>query len=424
MLAGLTFIYCWVTLTPFADLGRAAVATDGALNQIVAAALFGCALVIGAQSRFRELLLRPRWLLLALLGWLILTSILGGDAAYSVRRVLLVVPMVIGANVFLLLPRSEEQFGRILAICSFIVLGLCYAGVLLLPRLAIHQGSDLLEPLLAGDWRGLFDHKNNAAPAMAILIFIGLYIANQRSRLVGYLIVALAAVFLWKTGGKTALGVLPLAVIAVWLLERAGHFMRWLIVLGTVGGYSLFTLGTLIWEPIRKLVVQFGVDDTFTGRVDIWQVALAGIKAKPLFGYGYDRFWGSTDLVYGFRDIPNWAVVAPAAHNSYLDIALMGGWIGLAIALVWLVAMPTLDLSLAIERNGPSALSRLYARIWIYCLLNGAMESFYFATNGGVWFMMMVAVFGLRLQAQAKQRVGHSSQPYVEPALSPSSLAA
>ncbi len=429
VLAGLTFIYCWVTLTPFKDLGPAMSrvsedAGSNTLNQIVAALLFGSALLIGTQARFRDMLLKPRWLLVALFGWLVVVSVLGGDPSFSLRRVVLALLIAIGANVFLLLPRSEEQFARILTVCSFIVLGLCYGGVLLLPRLAIHQGTDFLEPMLAGDWRGMFDHKNGAAPAMVILIFIGLFIATRRSRLAGYAIVVLAAVFLWNAGGKTALGMFPLVIIAAWLLERVGRFLRPLIVIATAGGYSLLTLGTVIWEPVRQLVVQFGVDDTFTGRTDIWPIALAGIKAEPLFGYGYDRFWGTENLVYGFREEATWAVTAPSAHNSYLDIALVGGWIGLAMALVWLVVLPTRDLSLAIERGGRSALTRLYTRIWVFCLLIGSMESFFLATNGGVWFTMMVAVFGLRLQAQAQKRSAYPEKANRSAGFSPGPVTA
>ena len=409
MLAGAIFIYCCVTLTPFKGLGSAVpqlTAENGSntLNQIVAAGLFGSAFVLGLRGSMRPLLLRPLALLLSLLLWMLMVSAVAGDASFALRRLAMAFLICVGASVFLLLPRSEAQFARLLALCNLIVLGLCYAGVVLVPRLSIHQDTDFLEPALAGDWRGMFDHKNSAAPAMVVLIFIGLYVAAARSRLLGWAIAALALLFLWKTGGKTAIGLLPFAVAVTWLLERARPLVRWIVVLVAVGGYGLLTLGTMVSEPLRQFVVALGIDDSFTGRTDIWQIALDGIRSKPVFGYGYDSFWGTENLVFGFREVTSWAVGAPAAHNSYLDVALSGGVVGLVLTLLWLVVLPTRDLSAATARNGRTPLTRLFTRIWIFCLLLGCMESFFLATNGGVWFCMMVAVFGLRLQARAMRR--------------------
>ena len=98
----------------------------------------------------------------------------------------------------------------------------------LLPRrrfwrrtLSIHQASDVLEPELAGDWRGVFGHKNEASAAMVLFVFIGIFVARVRSLGLGAVIVALALPFLYFTHSKTAMAALPLTLIVSVIMARA-----------------------------------------------------------------------------------------------------------------------------------------------------------------------------------------------------------
>ena len=100
------------------------------------------------------------------------------------------------------------------------MLAACYLGVLLAPALTIHQTSDLAEPELAGDWRGVFSHKNEASVAMVLFVFIGMFVARVRSLVLGGLIVVSALVFLLLTQSKTAIAMLPITLIVVALINR------------------------------------------------------------------------------------------------------------------------------------------------------------------------------------------------------------
>jgi O-antigen ligase len=46
-------------------------------------------------------------------------------------------------------------------------------------------------------------------------------------------------------------------------------------------------------------------------------------------------------------------------------------------------------------------LTRLYVRIWMFGLFSSCFESTFFGNSGPLWFTMLIAVFGLRLQAYA-----------------------
>lgn len=410
VLASLCFLYEWISLTPFKSLVDmpelvSADIQSNLLNQVVALALFGGAIAFALSRDARALLLQPRGLLLLLVGWLFLVTLVGDGGTGGLRRLVMAVLLMGAASAFLLLPRDEKQLANILSICAGVVLLLCYGGVIFAPERSIHQAYDFVEPALAGDWRGMFEHKNDAAPSMVLLVFIGLYIRSKGHAFAGIAIAALAGLFLVQTHGKTALMLLPVSFVLAWLVERGNLFWRSVIIVGVVAGYTTLTIGSTASPALAQLVEALGVDSTFTGRTDIWQLALDGIRASPIIGHGYDGFWGQADLVYGFREEGTWAVTAPTAHNAYVDMMLMGGAVGLGLLLVWIMFLPLRYLSLAIERNGRTPILRLFVRIWIFALTLGGMESMFMYTRGTLWFLLMMAVFGLRLEALAGRRV-------------------
>ena len=143
----------------------------------------------------------------------------------------------------LLLPRNERHFGDLLAVSTLIFLLVCYFGVVFFPQLSIHQYADLLEPRLAGAWRGPLLHRNVAGAAMVISVFIGMYVAKTRNLLIGSLIVALSVIFLAFALSKTCVVLLPL------ILVMSEGFMairgsRWRLAL-VFGGLFLINLATL-----------------------------------------------------------------------------------------------------------------------------------------------------------------------------------
>ena len=85
----------------------------------------------------------------------------------------------------MLLPKSQNELMRLFSIAALEPAG----G--LLPRdpagaaISIHQATDPQEPLLAGDWRGTFGHKNVAAGVMAMLLFLGICIVRSGAWLSG-----------------------------------------------------------------------------------------------------------------------------------------------------------------------------------------------------------------------------------------------
>jgi O-antigen ligase len=399
-------LFYLVTLTPFIDLSTAnatdpATEKSNAFNQIVFLALTAGLWLTVFTSPVRYLAVRPRRPLLATLLWFAIVSVISAHPDLALKRVVLAALTIVNAGIFLLLPRSERQFAGMLALCCLGTLALAYLGVALWPQLAIHQASEIREPMNAGLWRGHFAHKNVAAAAMVVMSFSGLYLYGTGRRLVGGVITLLSVAFLTQTGGKSASMALPAILVVAWIFERWRAIRFPMVFLG-LAAFNTITIGSSISPAMRSLVASLGFDPTFTNRIDIWRTGIAAVADKPLTGYGFQLFWQTDEMVYK-TGAENWASAAFNGHNAYLDAAITTGIPGLILTLALLVWMPMRNVARAEARDNDPALTRLFIRIWLYGVFVACVESLFFQSGSLIWFLFVVSVFGLRLQASAHE---------------------
>jgi O-antigen ligase len=400
-----TFLYFTVGFSPYISLsstyqGSAMAAGSNLLNQLTAIILFFSFLAFMAKERSFSILFMPRLLMAAIFGWFVLTSVAGEAPLFSLRRLVMCAIICVLAGGFLQLPRTERHFTTLLATCALIILFLCYFGITVLPSRSIHQASDALEPLLAGDWRGVFRHKNEAASVMAVLIIVGIYLSKRWSFIGGLSVLLLSLVFLVKSGGKTALGLMPIIIATGWFILRWPRW-RYPVVTLFLAVFALVTVGTTVDPVFSQMLTKLGLDASFTGRRDIWTVAIDYIRQSPLLGYGYQAFWRSDALMSSFTENNTWATTAPDSHNGYFDLLLAGGVPGLVLVMVWIYLLPLQYLGKMNDATRNSPLTRLYVGVWLYVLLYGFLETLFFLSTGFVWFFLIVAVIGLHLQANA-----------------------
>jgi O-antigen ligase len=398
-----TLSYYWVGTTPFIDL---TVPTpreptgSGALAQLIGICLFLASVAVLWMRRKSAAAMVPGRTLLVLLGWLVFTALIARYPGLAVRRVLLAALICVNASAVLLLPRNDRAFGLLMAMTIAFSLGLAYWGIQFLPSQSIHQANEVAEPMLAGAWRGHFIHKNVASAAMVVSTFFGLYIMKAYSRLVGTAILVAALFFLLHTGGKTSTASLPAILMLVWIMEK-WKWSRIPLVCGGLVAFNIVSVGSVFVPGIAGMLEAVGIDPTFTNRADIWHVAMSGVMERPITGFGFQSFWQSDEVVHSGGE--TWAVFATSSHNAYVEMLLAAGLPGLILTIVWLVAIPLRDFSQAQLSGNSPELTRLFARIWLYGVLTGCLESVFFYQGGGVlWFSLLVAVFGLRLQARSQ----------------------
>jgi O-antigen ligase len=400
-----TFLFFWISITPFVDLTGAAVLDPSAgnsnrLNQIVSLLLFTGMLGYGLCHPMRNIILQPRPLLAVLFTWFLFVSVISAHPMLGIKGTVLAIMVTVNASIYLLLPASERHFAKMLGIGTLIMLGVAYYGIAFKPTLSIHQASELREPMNAGLWRGHFPHKNSAAAAMVIAAFFGLFVMNSWSRLAGIAIVLLSFNFLIHTGGKTSTAMLPAILLLAWIFEKI-RLLRIPIVIGGVGLFNLFAVGSAVFMPLSEFITELGIDATFTNRADIWRFAFTALAEQPITGYGFKAFWQTEELVHSGGAIETWAVAAANGHNSYLDIALMTGFPGLLLTVLWILILPLRNIARMASAEQHSHLTRLFTRVWLYTIFNAGLESLFYEGGNLLWFTFLFSLYGLHLQARA-----------------------
>ncbi len=401
MLLAAVFLLVWISLRPFENLSTAQEVTEAGntVNQVVYSLLFLvlAAWCLGHDANRLLVLLRP--ILIITLLWFALCVVTSWDPSLSARRFAFTLVTVGLAAMALLLPKNMRHFSDVMTVVVLAVLAACYLGVFLLPEQAIHQTTDYIEPELAGDWRGVFSHKNEASAAMVLFIFIGLFIARVRNMRIGGLIVALALVFLLFTKSKTSIAMLPITLIVSALLTRIHKPSIGIsLVLAVLAAFNILSIGSIYLEPVRDLLDMVLTDTSFTGRTDIWQFALDRVAQRPIIGYGFAAFWGTEQVVYGMGGASIWANTVAHAHNAYLNLALTVGIPGSILATLWLVVLPVVDFFRSADAPAAAPLKMLFLRVCLFAAFGSCFESM-LIEQGALGLFLFMAAFGLRLQS-------------------------
>jgi exopolysaccharide production protein ExoQ len=175
-----------------------------------------------------------------------------------------------------------------------------------------------------------------------------------------------------RTGNAASLA----AIGAVLLLQTSARFKLTAGALATGAGVAALWLVMLAgYDPLTDfrdalLLGRAEESDTLSGRAFIWPAVLYYIGKRPWLGYGYESFWNpgqidviSHDLGWGLRE----------AHNGYLDVLLSLGIVGLAIAVMTLLAATVAAAYASIRQRDPAY--ALPLGLLVFGLLSSVMES-------------------------------------------------
>src|ERR1700722_15047888 len=211
LVATVILFVIFVTLNPFSDLGYNDPSQSGSEAPIYFVLLFltmAAGLLLYNAGRFTlpSLVTRAN---IVLLVWLLAVGVaLSVEPSVSARRFVLAFLTFLLAAMLPPLTRGLRHFTGLVLFTAAVVLILSYLGILLAPHLTIHQPGDLVEPELAGKWRGIYGHKNVAAGVMAVFIYTGWFATRIGLPLAGGAVALAAFIFLIFSGGKSELALI------------------------------------------------------------------------------------------------------------------------------------------------------------------------------------------------------------------------
>ena len=396
------FLFSWLTLDPFYDLSSSEtleLSSGREVTTYICFALFA-AVCLGQVALtdglgLRRLAVRSY---ISLAVWIAATCVTSQDFSTSLKRAAICGFVAVSAACLPLLPRGRFHLATLLATAAAVLVGLSYFGVIFMPQYAIHQASDIVELGLAGDWRGVFPHKNVASAVFSMVAFIGVYAARSGRPVGGWTLCGLSLIFVFASGGKSSTVLCFEAVLVSLLVTRPRANLAACVaaVLTPLVALNALGVGSIIVPELGAIAASLPLDTTFTGRTDIWSFAVQRIPNRPFLGHGFSAFWNSESARDAAADANSWAGQAAHAHNGYLDAALGMGLPGLAIVLWAFVIQPSIDVRRAARAGADPALLMMFAQIWLFGIYLSSFESFLFNAANPIWTTFLFAVFGLR----------------------------
>jgi O-antigen ligase len=396
----------WISFTPFAA-GVEIPEGGNVINQVGYSGFCAAAFAVLAMYADRRVLmhlLSPGWILMFALVLLSAQTSPASDDAF--RSVFFTLIATVMAAIFFVLAPSADALSRVLVAACATVLVLSYAGLVIFPDAALHQSGGL-ESNHAGLWRGLFTHKNLAGPVMASISFVGIYLMRRDWRLSGAAITLLALFFVWNTGSKTSMALVPaiiaaVAVPALFGMRAVGAFV---ILIAIVGMHAL-TVGTVFVPAFDSILRSVDPLTTYTGRTEIWDFAGDFVTRHPWTGFGYDSFWqtaltANAEQPFDRTWDPRFIV---HGHNGFLDIVLFMGFPALYLAIWLFVLAPIWQFLRTPLYRENVLLADLCLMIAAFITMNAALESYFFRRADPVWVTLIIALFGLRLCSRMRIR--------------------
>lgn len=379
----------------------AAQVVDGSLtSQIFGASIYLIALV-ALLPRYRDViaLVSGNKTLLLFIVLVLISPLWSELPSVTLRRSL----ALFGTTVFaayLAVRFSPSELLKMLALALGFTAVASLLLVLLVPKIAIDQGTNY------GAWTGLLGQKNIFGRAMVLGILVMWTVLPQARSLKPLFLAGIAlclflvAMSQSRTSWIAAVGLL-LAVPFLRYLRRSKTPVALRIALVFVVG-----LGSVVFLVLQYADVglsALGRDATFSGRTDIWASAASVGLERPILGAGYRTFWT--------RGLTNRLLVGNG-HNSFLDIWLELGFVGLGIFMASMVVITRRTLRRLV--TSADRIGLFYVLFLIFMVLFG-MAAQVFPDHGTIAWVLYVAI-ALYLTPVAQRSRSRAADPSAKPA--------
>jgi O-antigen ligase len=301
-------------------------------------------------------ILLDAWPIMLFVLWIFLSASWGKDPSVSIAAAFRFALLIIFAAYMV----SNFEFPQFV---SFLTRGFAIAVAASLAVFVIdpHLAFSGLGGGYQSAWRGSFPHKNWLGSAMSIGVFMSAYSyrlrANSRFISISTFLGCLALLLLSRSAtslvAAAASGLMALFGGA-WQSTGRRAPLRALAYVGIVAIAVVALAFPLTDLELKDAPNLLGRSSDLTGRTEVWRAVRMVIRERPMLGQGYGFWTPNSDEK---NDIWTSAeVAAPHAHNTWLDVWLQLGLVGLVMsALVWAVAFRR-AISLVLGRYGHGSL--------------------------------------------------------------------
>lgn len=285
---------------------------------------------------------------------------------------------------------SQDGQMRLLLIVGWMCLLFSIALSLFFPKF----GMDYTEGV-AGNWRGMYDHKNTCAMMTTFLLSPALFVkTGSLLGSVGRIIyVFLSVALIVMTQSRTGW-------ILVFCLFICAGILRLLTSLSGRDRYVALAIGPpvvlsaviVLGSYTRDIAFLIGKDPTMSGRTVIWSLLIKPILKRPLLGYGYSAFWGNLQGESGAA-FQGTTWIPLQAHNGYIEVLLSLGIVGLGLVLYSIIV--AIRNVVVCVHDGDSIYHEWAACIVVLMMVVSLDEGALTSSSNIIWIMYILACVGL-----------------------------
>lgn len=281
-----------------------------------------------------------------------------------------------------------ERFIRILAV----VYGITAIGsvliIVVLPGYGTHQFGEYV-----GLWRGLYAQKNEFGATMAMAVVV-IFLCPKYTfceRLFGRIFIVVCLFLMVMSESRAAwISFACVCVIGFAVKCVSGRGFKTSVKTFLLILISVSVGGTILVNAI-PLLELIGKDPTLSGRTDVWALALDRASDRSFLGYGYRAYWIEGNKIRLMAE-ESWADHINHGHNTYLDLFVELGYLGLAAFALTLLILSGKLLSRIRYSND-------YINIWAivsicFILIRGMAEST-ILQHADINWVLFVYVFSL-----------------------------
>lgn len=357
--------------------------------------------LMGVYARWMEAiyfdLKNPSFLLVGVfVFWAVLSSLWSPNPILTIAKSLELLVITIAAAIFVAVSarmygdrrRVETMvaYALLAALGSAILLNVFFWGSLLpttandsLPLDLLGEETPVLRPRLIL----AYAHPLLTADFLALTI-IAVFAAPVR-KVLKTIAIPILLLALWLAdarGPSIALMVALVAMIVVWLKRNSVRATVLMLVVSTGLAIAL-----LFQERLLKPLGFFLTDDIYTlnSRTELWSKAFVYVTQQPLIGSGY--YSGRYLLMKEF----SWA---GHAHNSFIEVLLTTGLIGLIVLGIYLASLVK-----TVITSG----NHFLLGVLVYVLIQGMLNPLLF-TPGVPMFVLTIAVLSAGVKSAAASR--------------------
>ena len=267
-----------------------------------------------------------------------------------------------------------------LIICLMFLAIVSLAFGLLLPQYGVMHAFGT-----AGNWRGVFIHKNIFGRAMGLLtILLSLNLRYPTASRFYYLIgLAISGLALFLSDSTNSLIVTLCVLITIPILYSV-RYRKFLARFWHILFFIAIALaGYLAYQYSGEILLALGKNEDLTGRVELWPILYDVVRQRPLLGYGFGAYWHkTTGLVQNILFSLTWEM--NHAHNGFLDVLLDLGWVGLFLYLITFIKT-SFNAYRAARLNSRTAYGYWPLAFLLFVFLNNIAEGMILNVNSLYW---------------------------------------